>query len=721
MTNKFTIGVLLALIISVNSYSQCGLDPTSGLSTISAGSQIINSYFPGTGNPAAGSISLTTGAIDSRGSATGLIAGDLVLIMQIQGADINSTNSDSYGDGVAGGNASGYTTTNLVAGRYEYNTVSTVAGNLITFTYALVNDYYSRAFASGAIQAYQIVRIPRYFDLTIDATGSVTAPSWNGQSGGVIVVDAANMLTVNGSVNATGLGFRGGGGLQMTGATGGNTNGTGALTNTDYRWNSPVTTAANFTGGAKGEGIAGTPVYIYNPGAVVTTVNTTEGYISGSMGWGAPANAGGGATDGAPVGATTMNQYNTGGGGGANGGFGGKGGSGWHGNAGNVTTYPTGGFGGAPFVQRSVSQFILGGGGGAGSANNSTAANQYMSSGASGGGIILLRAGSFAGTGTLSANGANAVGLLGAGGNTDAAGGGGAGGTIVAVTRTNVPAGLGAVTASAAGGNGGNMETHFDHGPGGGGGGGVIISNGSFLSTNVVAGSNGFTRAGAPTNPVTNSYGALPGTTGELITLPAAPDLLNALNAPSPCGTLPVKLVSFTASLNGSVVLLNWEVADARDFSKFDVEYSHDGNSFISIGLVAFQQNKLNYRLPHNDVITPVNFYRLKLIDENGEFTYSKILRVRKSSAEAEDMIVYPQPAKGGYTNVQLTAKTSQKVTVQLFSANGLMPIQKHLQLSGGINTFILDNLDHLPAGIYTLRMQVDGSMQSAKIMIGSR
>lgn len=76
--------------------------------------------------------------------------------------------------------------------------------------------------------------------------------------------------------SATGLGFRGGGGKQFGGASAGNTNGAGAITNTDYRWNSAVTTAANTVGGSKGEGIAGTPVYIPNIIASTTTTGTLE-------------------------------------------------------------------------------------------------------------------------------------------------------------------------------------------------------------------------------------------------------------------------------------------------------------------------------------------------------------------------------------------------------------------------------------------------------------
>src|ERR1019366_1713813 len=224
-----------------------------------------------------------------------------------------------------------------------------------------------------------------------------------------------------------------------------------------------------------------------------TTTGSVEGYIGGSIGRGAPGNAGGGATDGDPL----LNQYNSGGGGGGNGGNGGNGGSGWHGASGDVTTYPTGGYGGSAFAQASTSRFCMGGGGGAGSANNSLSPNEYDCSDGGGGGIILVRATQYVGNGSVLANGSNAPGVTATytPAQTEAAGGGGAGGTIIMVTTGPGPVGLNNITAFAIGGSGGDMTNYFDYGPGGGGGGGVIISNGTFQSIDISGGDNGLTRS----------------------------------------------------------------------------------------------------------------------------------------------------------------------------------------------------------------------------------
>jgi len=152
----------------------------------------------------------------------------------------------------------------------------------------------------------------------------------------------------------------------------------------------------------------------------------------------------------------------------------------------------------------------MGGGGGAGTRNNSDGDNQ-ASGGSTGGGIIFIRADSFAGTATLTANGVNAYnGTL-----NDAGGGGGAGGTIIVLAANGGESGL---TLQANGGRGGNawqVEPYTlanRHGPGGGGAGGVVLVSGTPASVSVTAGANGLTEnPGVP-------YGATPGTAGTSAT-----------------------------------------------------------------------------------------------------------------------------------------------------------------------------------------------------------
>lgn len=507
-------------------------------------SGVVNTYYPGAATVGAGGTSISLGV--PRGDTTvGISPGDLLMVIQMQDAGIVIANDSTYGefDASKGGINN--------AGRYEYvrATSALAAGASGTLTLSQPLQFaYTRGEADASMgqRRFQVVRIPQYSSATV--TGTITAAPWNGDSGGIVALDVAGKLDfAGGKIDVTGQGFRGGGAIRTSGiseqppfsAT------SRVLSNTD--WTSPAySTLGGDSHGTKGEGIAGTPStttdtprqatvgqedqYIDNPGGegYPHAEGLTQPTYWGSHARGAPANAGGGATDGMPRNSGTVpksgggfiedgNSFNAGGGGGANAGTGGNGGANWATTTVPPTGVPTGtdigGRGGKSIVAASnqASRLYLGGGGGSGSINDGLA---YTSSGANGGGMVIVRADSIGGSGAINADGNAALNVLprkdpssGVLCCEDGAGGGGAGGTVVLQTRD--AAGLAGLTVTAKGGDGGNTRygadpsvtptpaDRFRHGPGGGGGGGAIYASGATAGgSSVAGGGNGITATG---------------------------------------------------------------------------------------------------------------------------------------------------------------------------------------------------------------------------------
>lgn len=464
---------------------------------------IVNTYYP---SPSA-STTLNSGATSLQvgspvGASTPIEVGDLLLIIQMQDATINASNTDAYGDGQGGDTlpygsspynvppstgASGVISTN--AGKYEYVTVTSVSGSTIDIqgtgaSNGLINSYINAPASSTQGQStYQIIRVPQYSSATL---GTATALPWNGSVGGILAYDVTGNLALAGTVDVSGRGFRGAAGRRLGGASG--------YANTDYR--TPSTANTN---GSKGEGIAGTPRYVLQTFTATgtptapTVINTgVEGYPNGSYGRGAPGNAGGGSTDGRP----TSNDQNSGAGGGANGGDGGRGGRAWS------SQLPSGGFGGKAFTATS-DRLILGGGGGAGTTNDGsfytgssspTGGDGSYSSGAAGGGMVMIRTNTASGTGTILAKGAIPRDV-----GQDGGGGGGAGGSVFVSTRPGSGNSLAGLTVNVQGGDGGWARFSQAHGPGGGGGGGVIVTSLPGVTVGSLAGGLGG-RTGATGN-----------------------------------------------------------------------------------------------------------------------------------------------------------------------------------------------------------------------------
>ncbi|MBD2213024.1 DUF11 domain-containing protein [Nostoc linckia FACHB-104] len=549
---NFIIGFLsLILFISPLNYHNdivlaAGNDPCAtpgkdGSGTING---IVNSYFAansGTVNSGVTSITVNV-ASKLPNTAPDIAVGDLLMIIQMQDADIDSSNTASYGDGTGGDvpaysspeptpptvatdtppstGASGLTAINN-AGHYEFITVTSVSGSTIgikgTGTSKGLNYTYRSASATSTAgrRSYQIIRVPQYSSVTLNA--GVTALPWDGTVGGVFAIDVAGKMTLGGGtiVDLRGKGFRAGAGRQLRGTSGG--------ANTDYRTNSQNSGTTGFNG-SKGESIAGTPKFVLNyfdpssisatngnPPTATFTTNTDEGYPNGSYGRGAPANAGGGSTDGNP----SSNDQNSGGGGGANGGDGGRGGRAWS------SQVPSGGFGGKAFTTALINngeRLFMGGGGGAGTTNDATTsvsrtlgtnytgsptyangadfdgnnkANStgIYSSGGAGGGIAVVRADTIAGSGIFDVRGVQGLSIA-----NDGAGGGGAGGTVYAVAydvKSTGTTGISNLSVNAAGGDGGWSTFREAHGPGGGGGGGVVVSTSAAATVVSLAGGAG--------------------------------------------------------------------------------------------------------------------------------------------------------------------------------------------------------------------------------------
>lgn len=302
---------------------------------------------------------------------------------------------------------------------------------------------------------YQLVT-PSVAD-TIIVDSILTTRPWNGSSGGVIILDAHAALSLNGIIDASGLGY-GGGPRSEDGGTCG------------------VTQACDPPRSTRTGGKGASPL------------RPDPACASGHRPWA----SGGGGGD----------AHNAGGGGGANGGRGGRGGDQYR----CSEFIGMSGVGGLRLTDASSRRVFLGGGGGGGHQNNSLATN-----GAAGGGIIVLRAPRIIGDSVrLLARGAD---VSTAAGN-DGAGGGGGGGTV----RIEACSSSCLIRIDASGGRGGT--TVSGHGPGGGGGGGRTLLNPALVQDDRhlrITLSGG--AAGTITNQPTNPNGAADGQAGQLLTI----------------------------------------------------------------------------------------------------------------------------------------------------------------------------------------------------------
>jgi transcription elongation factor Elf1 len=131
------------------------------------------------------------------------------------------------------------------------------------------------------------------------------------------------------------------------------------------------------------------------------------------------------------------------------------------------------------------------------------------------------------------------------------------------------------------------------------------------------------------------------------------------------------------AQLLNNTTLVSWATSQEINTSKFEIEHSADGTSFVKIGEVSAAGNSntiSNYNFTHLKPITGFNFYRIKQIDVDGSFTYSVIVKVLNRN-DIKQTIIAPNPVSDVLNIVEATATFIS--TVEVYDSRGALVIRK--------------------------------------------
>jgi Secretion system C-terminal sorting domain len=171
---------------------------------------------------------------------------------------------------------------------------------------------------------------------------------------------------------------------------------------------------------------------------------------------------------------------------------------------------------------------------------------------------------------------------------------------------------------------------------------------------------------------------------------------------------LPVTITQFNGQAKNNSNQLSWTTATELNSSHFEIEKSADGTLFKKIGSVQSKgstTNQQHYLFTDNATGNTAAFYRLKQVDNNGHFEYSKTIRV--NAAAANGFTVYPNPVTNTL-QVVLAKPLPQNSAVTLTDINGKnIPV-----LFNGTGSYRSCNMKHLPSGLYLLKIITDDGVQ---------
>jgi hypothetical protein len=194
------------------------------------------------------------------------------------------------------------------------------------------------------------------------------------------------------------------------------------------------------------------------------------------------------------------------------------------------------------------------------------------------------------------------------------------------------------------------------------------------------------------------------------------------------CGgcPLPVELISFNVTSCNSNVCINWATAIEIDNDYFEIERSDDAINFMSIFIrdskapLGNSYSTISYEGVDEAPLSGTGYYRLKQIDKDRSFTYSKILAFRYDPLAGMEFSVFPNMNSGEFTAQLKGLKKPGIVVVLLRSATGVIVYKAWQYINGSGGQINMAPEWKLPNGIYFCSFLIEEAEYVEKIVVGN-
>lgn len=178
---------------------------------------------------------------------------------------------------------------------------------------------------------------------------------------------------------------------------------------------------------------------------------------------------------------------------------------------------------------------------------------------------------------------------------------------------------------------------------------------------------------------------------------------------------LPLTLLEFNGRLQQNAVNLQWLTTNEINVKEFAIERGNQSTTFSDIGKIPAASTGVTHQYSFTDTrpLPGNSFYRLRMIDKDGNFDYSNVITI-KIADPLFNLSAYPNPAKNKL-NVKTSSNGNSTITIQVNDLLGIVVWSKIISVNNGENVIPLD-VSKLPAGSYFLRVSyADGKENVVK------
>jgi hypothetical protein len=181
--------------------------------------------------------------------------------------------------------------------------------------------------------------------------------------------------------------------------------------------------------------------------------------------------------------------------------------------------------------------------------------------------------------------------------------------------------------------------------------------------------------------------------------------------------TLPARDITLSGVYNAGQASLQWNTVGEINVASHQIERSTDGSNFSTVATVNSRGNG-NNSYNANDDLSNINsnvvYYRIKLVDRDGQFSYSRTIRLQLVSKV--DVLVTPNPFVSNI-NLQINLSKSTNGFVSVVNALGQTVVNKPLSLTAGNHSLIISEMSNAAAGTYYVRVQMGDIVKTEKVI----
>lgn len=177
--------------------------------------------------------------------------------------------------------------------------------------------------------------------------------------------------------------------------------------------------------------------------------------------------------------------------------------------------------------------------------------------------------------------------------------------------------------------------------------------------------------------------------------------------------SLPVTLIDFAAKEVNNNVLLQWSTAQEFNSARFEVERGSNGNQYEKIGFVNAAGNsssRREYSFNDNTIIEGNYYYRLKQVDIDGRFVYSKVVSIAMKDKNIFRLLENPAQNE---LRLVVNRNAQQQFTISIFDMGGKLMKQQTMK-NQPIATV---DISQLNAGMYLVQLVAGNNIIRLKFM----